>query len=392
MKKGYLIILVLCIVIAFASFVSAVTLVAIDTDGFVRGDLITISSFIIDLVALIVSLYVFFSIDAVNKVTSMDGNVLENERYSLAYASETRPFAKCQTQEEFAETLFSLLDKAKHKTRSCIDYADNLQLVIDKIIWFAYIDIEKYQSQWDELFASLNTEREKYVNLSSQLRYLFDENVNLIDQVNICQEALKAAADNKTDYLKPTLDDIRGNMLGNPITRIVYNDYLGLQYMLYAQSIVDGSIAVELTDFSTEYLQAVRQASHDGVYTTDKLIDLDVLISKAIRCFEEAEKFSRGNLLWSGYISFNLARMYVFHYCVFCGAGYSNEYRAECFSIDHVQTSINAAIESRRKLLALYRTTMTNGEEDNYLLRQFRDLELPLAIELKTSFETIIQA
>lgn len=90
MKKGYLIILVLCIVIAFASFVSAVTLVAIDTDGFVRGDLITISSFIIDLVALIVSLYVFFSIDAVNKVTSMDGNVLENERYSLDYASETR--------------------------------------------------------------------------------------------------------------------------------------------------------------------------------------------------------------------------------------------------------------------------------------------------------------
>ena len=42
MKKGYLVTLALCVVMAITSFASATILIAIDTDAFVRGDLLTI--------------------------------------------------------------------------------------------------------------------------------------------------------------------------------------------------------------------------------------------------------------------------------------------------------------------------------------------------------------
>lgn len=389
MKKGYLVTLALCVVMAITSFVSATILIATDTDGFVRGDLLTISSFIIDLVAFIVSLYVFFSIDAVNEVTSMEGNVLEDADYSLAYASETRAFAQCRTQDEFAEVLFGKLEAAKRKTKSCIDYADNLQLVIDKIIWFAYIDVQKCQTQWDSLCEALDAERQKYVKLSSQLRYLLGENMKLIRQVNICQEALKAASEGNADYTRPALDDIRGGMLGNPITRIVYYDYLGLQYMLYAQAIINEHIEGGHRDFSEGYLLAIREANRAGAYAPEVLVDIDVLVSKAIGCFEAANDLSRGNMLWESYISFNLARMYVLHHCVFCGDRGATNYQTEALSAGEVMGLIDATVEARQKLLALYRCTMMDGQKENYLLEKFRDLELPLALELKGSFEAI---
>lgn len=45
----------------------------------IADSFISITSLVISLVALIISMITYFAIDSVNEITSMEGNVLENE-------------------------------------------------------------------------------------------------------------------------------------------------------------------------------------------------------------------------------------------------------------------------------------------------------------------------
>lgn len=94
---------------------------------------ILITSFVISFVAFVFSMITYFSIDAVNSMTAMDGNVLENENYSIAYEEMIDEFMDEVNQKGFSDRLLRIV-KCPRKTKSCIDFADYLQRMLDHII------------------------------------------------------------------------------------------------------------------------------------------------------------------------------------------------------------------------------------------------------------------
>lgn len=107
---------------------------------------ISISSLVISFIALIIALITYFSIDSVNNVTSMEGNVLENPNYTIAYSEMIKSFSNCKVKSEFEKKLLEKVCPAfNNKTLTCIQFADFIQNVIDHIIWFAYVDFKGAQ-------------------------------------------------------------------------------------------------------------------------------------------------------------------------------------------------------------------------------------------------------
>ena len=63
-------------------------------------------SFLISVAAFIFSVITYISIDSVNMLSSMEGNVLCNENYNAEYVSLVEEYNDCSTQDALQEKLF----------------------------------------------------------------------------------------------------------------------------------------------------------------------------------------------------------------------------------------------------------------------------------------------
>jgi hypothetical protein len=270
---------------------------------------ISISSLVISFIALIIALITYFSIDSVNNVTSMEGNVLENPNYTIAYSEMIKSFSNCKVKSEFEKKLLEKVCPAfNNKTLTCIQFADFIQNVIDHIIWFAYVDFKGAQlrNECTKLIQYLERELQRYSSLSNGLQYILNENIKLIKYVLDYQEERSLNRDTVC-----RLEDIRGKMLQNPISQIVYYNYLGLYYRNKANTLLRQCNS-QNNEFSFEYMKSILQYN----YNPKVVKEINILLNRARFNFDLADELAKTDILWQGYTQYNLARTFVMEYLI----------------------------------------------------------------------------
>lgn len=342
--------------------------------------IITFTSFTISVAALIFAAVTYYSIDTVDKISSMEGNLLENEDYSIAYHEEIERFCDIYSSEAFTERLLEMLEP-RQKIKTCMEYSELLQKMIDSLIWFAYIDdSEQTRMRQNRLYQKLyDIFQMDYSDLSSKIKYLFEENLKLIQSVILYQDSNR-----KQMYEISSLENVRGEMLPNPISRIVYYDYLGLDYRRKAEKVLrdsnpalrekaDGSWKIK--PFSQEYMEQIWVNSYEG----DKK-HFQVLIERACECFDEASRLAGGNVLWEGYIEYNKARADIMRFLVFHGDG--DDVRQE---LRELEKTIENVIYARHRVIYLMCSQSDPNGKAPYLDQMFQR-ELKTVEKLQEEF------
>ncbi len=327
--------------------------------------LINITSLVIAFIALIIALITYFSIDSVNSVTAMEGSVLENPNYTIAYSEMVMSFIDCKNQNDFKKLLIDkVYNGLKRPTATCIQFADCIQIMIDHIIWFAYVDFNDndFKTKCDKLIIKLEKELLRYNSLSNGIQYILNENIKLIKYIMDYQQGRNL---NKSNICN--LEDIRGKMIQNPISQIVYYDYLGLDYRKKANQILKkcGSDDVE---FTVEYMKSVMEYE----YSQDDIQHVKMLLRRAQDSFNNASKLSDTDILWQGYIKYNVART-----CVM-------EHLLDSTNGAEILEYINEVISIRESVCFLYQY---GG--DSYLNSRF-NVEYRNAVNLLLEFKKLL--
>lgn len=289
-----------------------------ESDNVIVTYAITFVSLFISVVALVVALRTYFSIDAVNSITSMDGNVLQNENYSVSYPEQIKVLSVACDIDEYTEKVMELMEVDKKSTYTCVEYADWLQEIIDNIIWIAYVDTnaEKYKEAKKELIDTIDLEYEKYAELSNGIQYTLGEHIKLIKNVLMYIEWLDHG--NRSGGNISCLEDIRGRMIQNPVSKTVYYDYVGLNYHKKAKLLIQSEIREldnlgEINERTAEYYKIISSHQFDEI----TIEHIRTLSSKSIEAYNRAKTTSSGDMLWEGYIRYNRVRVWLLEKAVF---------------------------------------------------------------------------
>lgn len=266
---------------------------------------IGILSLLISIIALLVALSTYFSIDSVNAISSMEGNVLCNENYNAEYPLLVEKYSGCRNQTELENKLFEdLYSDLLRKSDTCMQFTDRIQDILDHILWYAYTDsgTAKYKEHVGKIIEGLNERYQRFSAISNGNQYILKEHIKLIMNVLNYQ-----STQHQGGILAPNGEmlNIRGRMFLNAVSKTIYYDYLGLEYHKKAIGLLRRLTGFEQEEFLQESMRKIR----DFAYSEDERSELYIYLSKAKEAFERAEEASKEDILWKGYISFNKARI-----------------------------------------------------------------------------------
>ena len=266
---------------------------------------IGILSLLISVIALVVALSTYFSIDSVNVISSMEGNVLCNENYNAEYRILVEKYSACITQDELETQLYhNLYEALKKKSSTCMQFTDRIQDILDHILWYAYVDTKEsqYKEHVQEIMDILDNRYKSFSSISNGNQYMLQEHIKLIMNVLNYQSVVREGPilDPKGEML-----NIRGRMFTNAISKTVYYDYLGLEYHKKAISFLKSITGFEGEEFLLENMKKIKEHA----YSEDERNELEIYLTKAKEAFEEAMISSADDILWKGYITFNKARI-----------------------------------------------------------------------------------
>ena len=258
---------------------------------------VAVVSLAVALLALYISLRTFYSIDEVNAISRMDGNVMENPRYRPNILRAVFRFPKS----DFEETSRDLMDYMKglfdDSKQSGAHLADKVLEVADLLVLIPYFIKTNSAVQLKQVTELLNTIKSNVANfkeISDGSCKLLEETVNLIDSVFAYQ---KMTTKGESDPSK--LLEIRGSIFINPVTCILYDDYLGLYFLRRATTILTRhQISLSLKNM----IESAKNCPVD-----DKSMAL-VYCQKAIDSFKRAKENIGEDTIWTGYVCFNMAR------------------------------------------------------------------------------------
>lgn len=359
-KLRYIFFAIVGVIVIIAVFISAVSLyktIYFDTFAAITDLSIQIVSLIISLVALLITLVTFFSIDSVNAISSMEGNLLCNPNYNVAYYSLVKDFDDCTTQSELEDKLFSILEKLfKKESKTCIKFADSMQHFIDLLLWMAYLDAstKKYN---DSLLKIIAMMEDKYRKNEGMLNggdsHTIAEHIKLIKNVlnyqSVAHEGNNLSADGK-------MLNIRGDMFKNNVSQTIFYDYLGLEYF---KNVTDILVNIDGCDPKADLFLPTNLSVIDNSNVMDEYGErITLFLDGALDAFEQAAYYSQNDLLWKGYISFNHARVKLVKAIVNHSTD-SEEWQEEMLS----------AIAARRKVLLMF--CPDNKAEYSFLHTEF---------------------
>lgn len=290
------IIIVMSIVVCFGALG-----IAFQPDD-IKNFVIAAASLGIALLALYFSLRTFYSIDEVNAISRMDGNVMENPRYrpNILRALFLFPQTGFKETSEVLMTHMEKLFNDKNK-QSGAHLADNVQEVADLLVLIPYLIKTNNQEvsaiQLKRVSALLDTIKFKVDNfkeISDGSCKLLEETVRLIESV-FAYQSLDVSC--QSDPAK--LLELRGSIFINPVTCILYHDYLGLYFLRKAR-------AVMCKQMNSPTLREVIECAKD-CDDADKSMAL-VYLNKASESFKRAKEIVGDDMIWTGYICFNFAR------------------------------------------------------------------------------------
>lgn len=310
--------------------------------------IVSFISLSVSAVALVVALKTFFSINVVSSITSMDGNVLQNEHYSVSYPKTIKSLSDAKDEKEFLDKVLSLMDANRKHTASCMAYAGWLQRIIDNLIWLAYVstDSEIYKNAMKKLRKKIDGEYRKYSELSNGIQYTLEEHINLINSVILYIERSTTINDVKSQGFAEvsSLEDVRGGMIQNPVSRTVYYDYVGLSYHKKAKAIIYKAIGDFNIPNEREPEYYVKIYGHR--FSEDEFLCIETLIEKSKKAFELGMAAAEGDLLWEGYIMYNRVRVRLLELVVF------KPKRLELFN--EAKEELQRVKKIRKKILFLY--------------------------------------
>ena len=264
--------------------------------------MVAVVSLGVALLALYISLKTFYSIDEVNAISRMDGNVMENPRYHPNLLRAVFRFP----QVSFSETSKALMDYmedlfSNKRKQSGAHLADNVQEVSDLLVLVPYFiktnNQEESSIQLKRISTLLNNIKNKVDNfkeISDGSCKLLEETYNLIDSVFSYQRMTATGESDPTKLL-----EIRGSIFINPVACTLYYDYLGLYFLKRAKLILN-KYKTGLT--LKELIECVKYCSSD-----DKAM-VHVYCDKAIDAFKHAKENIGNDMIWTGFICFNIAR------------------------------------------------------------------------------------
>lgn len=289
--------------------------------------IVSVISLLIAFLAFSISVKTYTSIDSVNSMTMMDGNVMENENYKTNIVLLLREFEEPVSDDSAAKRfrLFAKNEKESMKSvkrymsrvRSLVEgdftsgvrFADNIQKLMDYIIVLPYFinsadeEIRTFaQEGARQLNARLKAEVESYANLSEGSTVLLQENVRLLDEILKLQT--KRTDGEKMDKVRIT--GVRGSMMKNPVSRTLYYDYAGLYYYNMALETMAESLRSTRKDMFTVAMigLASTPCNLSDVAKHKTLMYLDLALSE----FDKAIDVIGDDLMWKSMIYYNIAR------------------------------------------------------------------------------------
>lgn len=322
---------------------------------------VTILSVVIALLAYHISVKTYVSIDAVNAISRMDGNVMENENYRTSLLSVMRRF-NSKSKEEICDSLLGYLEEQFDE--DCINsgarLADSVQRMIDIIVLFSFV-IERKRAKGpasaeirriEALIETIEERVDDFEQLSEGSCILLRESVKLLKAVyeHQCYEAGYHPSDGSV-----TLMDVRGVMLKNAISRTIYFNYMGLFFMSKSMNTISKCIAGDAADvFSIDVAQKLGNLPS----SPDRSLAV-IYLEEALRNFTNAVEPIRDELMWNAFIQYNKARAE--YLLSMLGAG---SYDWEC--------TLKTAIDYRSKLVAVL-DDILGLDEKTYFQRAFAD-------------------
>ena len=277
--------------------------------------IMTILSVLIALLAYHISVKTYVSIDAVNAMSRMDGNVMEIKDYRTGILAMMRYFNGA-TQEEAAEAVLHHIETAfgkKHDV-SGAKMADSIQEVIDITVLISLVIKPEHKD------ASVHDSNQQYINrikaaltnidkrvkdldeMSEGSCILLKESVKLIKAVISYQLFSRGCGEVDQAFL---LMDVRGSMLKNAISRTIYFNYIGLFYLKKGIMVIQ---------------ESNPEIKKNGMFTINSLRQLPqikqspdyqlaiIYLNEAIHNFNKAVTLVDDEVMWNSFIQYNKAR------------------------------------------------------------------------------------
>lgn len=351
--------------------------------NFIFNNFISITSFVLSFIALVIAVITYISIDSVNSATTMEGNILENENYSVEYSSLMN-IIDGTTNEEVINKLKIALKKSKNNY-NCIDFANHLQRTIDCLIMLRLVDVSN-QSIEKECYSFMKRSviiARRYETINSGLEYLFDENLKLIFSVlkmSTRQELLRGNDQNRgltrirdnlfySMYIKNknyncSIQDVRGKMARNPITQIVYYDYLGVKML---GSVLQGCNS-ELQNWQFSVGKTIVIPDNVSKIESKKS---DIILRKAEQCLCYAAEIAKSNILWNAIVQEDLFYVRILRWKIGCIS------TDTCFNIKKALEQVKSAWKDVEILFSIERNSYLYGDK-SYLLDVFKQRQIHL--------------
>ncbi|WP_076926069.1 hypothetical protein, partial [Pseudoalteromonas sp. EB27] len=255
----------------------------------------------------------YTSIDSVNNISKMEGNILDNENYVTSLPELINQF-KSQDENTLEKEIFDSIEhKLKKESETAVLFADTLQYIIDLIVLFPAVfnasETNKvlYKKRMDTILSEVDRRCEILHSVSKGNSIQITETIKLFKAVVSYQSFV--ADDNFN--IHADLLHVRGPILRNPVTKTIYHNYLGLYYNKKGMHLLRESLNMNSVDIlSIDGLELAQK----NINTIEPSIleEVSMYLKSAAEQFDKALKVSSEDVMWPGFINYNKARTVYF--------------------------------------------------------------------------------
>lgn len=255
------------------------------------------------------------SIDSVNNISKMDGNILDNERYVTSLPELINQY-KSKNEKDLDEELFESIElKLKRDSNTAVLFADTLQYLVDLIVLFPAVfnaadtDKIRYKNRMDRILKNIDKQRDILQTISKGNSIQITETIKLLKAVVSYQSFVA----NGNFNIHADLLHVRGPILRNPVTKTIYHNYLGLYYNKKGMHLLKESLNMGSRDIlSIDGLDFVR--SNIDSCSPSVIEEVVMYLRSACEQFDRALEISSEDVMWPGFINYNKARtLYFMH-------------------------------------------------------------------------------
>lgn len=221
-KKSILKVVMVMLVTLIVSLILTIFLCINDDidDGIINMS-ISIMALVVSIIALIMALLTYFSIDSVNTKSTLEGNVLENEAYTISMVNRLKQYGEYENDADIIKSVFAEQHHImNNRNLTNIQTTDALQMLIDDYAVLGWCNqrTTTFSEKANESVKLVKKRIEKLRDFSNGSQHIVEENCKLIEYLY------------SGEFSRKMLDDIRGDLFKNPYTRYLYFDSIGRQY------------------------------------------------------------------------------------------------------------------------------------------------------------------